>query len=1338
MKKKIYLLLTLIVSSLAVSAQSDYFKDISENSINIGNNKKTVFPVKYRTVSLDFTGMKNFLRSLPTETNVFNRNQSPVMTLPMPDGSLAKFHVWESSIQEPGLQNKFPDIRTYAGQGIDDRSATIRFDFNPYDGFHAQILSPKGRVYLDPYARGDLDNYISYYQRDNHRNPEFFCEIPQINNLQNRESAVGGILAGACRGSQLYTYRLAVACTGEYAVAVGGTTAPLLHSKIVTTVNRVDGVYETEVAVRLVLIANNNLIEFLNSATDPFTGNSNASTLITESQTQITSLIGSANYDIGHTFSTGAGGLAGLGVVCNTSNKARGVTGNSNPVGDGFDIDYVAHEMGHQFSGNHTFNGSTGSCSGSNRNGSTAYEPGSGTTIQAYAGICGTDNTQPNSDPYFHSVSFDEISTFVEAGGASCRVITSTGNTLPVITAMSNNGANIPINTPFTLTGAATDADGDAITYNWEEWDLGAQGAWNAGATSTTAPLFKSRIPKTSGSRTFPDIAVILAGYPANPATTMGGLKGETLPTVARAMKFRLTVRDNRAAGGGVVTGGNGCMVGFIGTFQVNTITGTGPFIVTAPNGGESFPGTTSQTITWNVAGSSVAPINATSVKISLSTDGGLTYPTVITASTPNDGSEVLTIPNLPTTTARIKVEAVGNIFFDISNSNFTITNAAPGFDFDNPAAISLACSGPTSAAITLGTVSYLGYTTPINLSASGVPSGASVSFSTNPVVPGNSTVVTLNNANTLSNGTYNITITGVSGSITLTRTITYIILAGTGPSIGTQPSNQTICAGANATFSVVTSGTVTSYQWQLSTDGGTIYNNIIGANSASYIVSGTTLSQNNYRYKVIVSGQCNSVTSNTVILTVNPSPAAVIVTPTSSTICSGDSQALSASGGTSVGTANATLGTGTTLTSQTAQPTAFCNRWSQYWNQTVYTVAELLAAGLTTGSGISSITYNTTSQGDANNNTNFSIRIGTTANSVLTAFTTTGLNIVYGPSSYTHVIGLNTITFVTPYTWDGVSNIIIDVRQDGVDQLNNAITYYTAAASNMNIAAITSTLSSTTSLQTLVANATVTPSASVRRLNIILGYSTLQTPAWSWLPATGLNITNAAAVVASPVTTTTYSATATNSFGCTNSGSALINVNNCSTTITVNMKFFLQGYYSGSNTLQPVLNNQGESPLITEADSITVELHHPTTFALIDTKQAVLLTNGTVSATFTQPAGSYYIGIRHRNTLQTWSANTLSCTASTPLYDFTDAASKAMGNNQIQVEPGVWAFFTGDLNQDDFVDGNDFPAFDTDSFNGVNSVYVATDMNGDGFVDGNDFPVFDVNSFNGVLAIHP
>jgi len=882
-----------LFSSLLSFGQSNFFSRANEGNVKLGSARRLFTPDRYNLVSADLTQLRAFLWALPSEASLADRSAAPVIQLPMPDGSTAKFRVWESSIQEKGLEAKFPEIKTFNGQGVDDPYATIRMDFNPYFGFHAQVLSIHGRIYIDPFARGNTQYYMSYYHSDNHRPAPFNCGIPAEADAQLEQQTGAKLLAGPCRGTQLYTYRLAVACTGEYAVAVGGSTAASLHAAIVTSVNRVVGVYEKEAAVRMVLVANNNLVEFLNASTDPFNGNNNANTLINESQTVIGNTIGSANYDIGHTFSTGGGGLAQLGAVCGAS-KARGITGSPQPFGDGYDIDYVAHEMGHQFGGSHTFNSVTSSCNG-NRTASAAYEVGSGTTIQAYAGICGTDNIQPNSDPYFHAFSFDQISTFLEAGGLPCRVATATGNTLPVINSMDNNNISIPIGTPFTLTASASDADGDAITYNWEEWDLGAAGAWNSGANSTSAPLFKSRIPKTNGSRTFPDMAVILANYPANPATTMNGLKGETLAQVARPIKFKLTVRDNRAAGGGVVSGGDGCQANMTGIFQINT-TGTTPFAVTVPNGGESYPGGSLQTITWNVAGSNLAPVSTTDVKISLSTDGGLTYPTVLVASTPNDGSELLALPSVVSSTARVKVEAVNNIFFDISNANFNITAALNGFDFDNPAAATVTCSGPATASVTLNTTVTGTFSTPINLSASGNPAGTTVTFGTNPVNPGSSTVVTLNGINTLAAGTYSITVTGTAGSVVKTRIVQFTVQAGSAPTVTLQPTPQSVCVGTTATFTAAGSGT--SYQWQSSNDG-VNFTDIAGATSASYTTPATTAAMNNVRYRVLVLTQCGSTPSSSALLTVNASPS-ITSQPQSTTLCAGSSASfnVTASGG--------------------------------------------------------------------------------------------------------------------------------------------------------------------------------------------------------------------------------------------------------------------------------------------------------------------------------------------------------------------------------------------------------------------------------------------------------
>ncbi len=645
---------SLLTTPLAASSDG-VWQDALQKSLN-PTAQREIVPQKYRTLRLSWSALQTALAAAPLETSISAKSSPVVLTLPLPEGNYARFSVVESPIMAPELAAKYPEIKTYLGQSLDDATASVRFDTTPA-GFHAMILSPYGRIFIDPYRRGDTDHYISY------RDSDFVAPAEKVLFRQLNEQVITDAPYDAGdrellppSGTFLRSYRLAMAATGEYTQFHGGTK-PLALAAIVTTMNRVNGVYEREVAVRMNLVANTDLVIYTDGGGDPYT-NDDGFAMLDENNATLTSVIGSANYDIGHVFSTDGGGVAGLGVVCG-SGKAEGVTGQPAPVNDPFDIDYVAHEIGHQFGGNHTFNGTTNACGGGNREGPAAYEPGSGSTIMAYAGICSGENLQPNSDPYFHTKSFDEIIAFTTTGGGnSCAVQTSTGNNPPTVSAGA--AFTIPKQTPFTMTGSGSDPDGDPLTYSWEQFDLGA-----ASNTSTInvdngdRPLFRSFNATTSPSRTFPKLANILAN-----TTTIG----EVLPTTDRTLTFRLTARDNQGGGGGVN----------YSTVNIPVTASAGPFVVTTANSAATWAGLTSETITWDVANTTAAPVSCATVNLLLSTDGGLTFPATLGSATANDGSQSVFLPNSVTSAGRIKVACANNIFFDINNANITIQAGVP------------------------------------------------------------------------------------------------------------------------------------------------------------------------------------------------------------------------------------------------------------------------------------------------------------------------------------------------------------------------------------------------------------------------------------------------------------------------------------------------------------------------------------------------------------------------------------------------------------------------------------------------------------------------------------
>ena len=891
---KVFLLLFVIVfflqsKSFSQGSSASLWNVIPESSIE-NADKREEKPVAYKTYSLDLQAMQSLLQNAPMEGTSNGRISQTVVEIPMPDGKLSRFRVVESPVMEPALGRMYPFIRTFSGQGIDDPTAVARFDYTLF-GFHSMIMSANGWYFIEPFILGNTKDYIVYNKKDTRRTDNWICEVDstfQISGIQNpQQSSVY-----RTNGASLRTYRLALACTGEYAATYGGTPAGAM-SGMVTSVNRVSGVYELEVSIRLVLIANDNLLVYTNAATDPYT-NGSGTTMLTENINNINAVIGSANYDIGHVFSTGGGGVAGLGVVCGTS-KARGVTGRGSPIGDAFDIDYVAHEMGHQFGGNHTFNSVTGSCGGGNRAASAAYEPGSGTTIMAYAGICGADNIQPNSDAIFHTKSFDEIVIYSTTGtGNTCPVTTANGNTVPTITSAGAN-YTIPYSTPFKLTGSATDANGDALTYLWEEYDVTSTGSAPNSPTGNS-PIFRVFVPTTDPTRVFPRMQDIV-----NNTQTLG----ELLPTYARTLNFRFTVRDNRLGGGGVNHPDT--------TVKVTVAVTTAPFAVTAPNTAVTWNTGTVQTVTWQVGGSNLSPVSCSNVNILLSTDGGYTYPITLLANTPNDGSQAITVPVVLTSQARVKVEAVGNIFFDISNTNFNITTS-------NPVVTAIFTSALPSSSICAGGQVNVDFTTdgPAN---SGNIFTAYLSDNTGDFTNGVSigtlastsagTISAIIPAGTVLGGNYFIRVVSSNPVVTGSNNGANLIAIAPPAIPGAVSGTATVCQGqSGVVYSVPAIANATGYAWSLPA-GASI---TAGSNTNSITVTFSALAVSG---SVTVQGTnagCSGSVSSPFAVVVNPIPVLSAITG-SKTACAGQSSyvySVTATAGTTG--FNWTLPTGATI----------------------------------------------------------------------------------------------------------------------------------------------------------------------------------------------------------------------------------------------------------------------------------------------------------------------------------------------------------------------------------------------------------------------------------------
>lgn len=1431
-------LLTVVLLFLCatVSGQgNDFWKPIDESEIP-AKELRTDMPERYRSYRLDFKGIKDYLLNAPAEQ--FPSVPSGfLIKLPSPDGSMLEYRIESYEMLERGLQLKFPAIRTFQGYCVSDPYVRVKFDHTVL-GFHVMVFTTDGIFFIDPFTVGDTSNYICYNKRDILPQQPFYCgNTMDTAAIYNRAGTGNQLLRSA--GTVLRRYRLAVGCTGEYAAFFGGTVAGAM-SGIVTSVNRVNGVYEQELAIRMVLVANNNLVVYTNASTDPYTNN-NGSTMLGQNQTTLDNVIGSANYDIGHVFSTGGGGVASLRSPCTTS-KARGVTGRGSPTGDAFDIDYVAHEMGHQFGGNHTFNGSQGSCSGGNRNSSTAYEVGSGTTIQAYAGICGTDNIQPNSDAIFHTISFDEMRSFVETGsGNTCGTNISSGNNPPTC----NGGANytIPISTPFIMTGSGTDPDGDVVTYLWEEFDLGPAGAPNI-STNTTAPIFRDFVPVKVPSRTFPQLTDIL-----NNTTTLG----EILPSVARTLKFRMTVRDNRFGGGGVTHHDD--------TIKITVANNGAPFLVTSPNTAVTLPAGSVQTVTWNVSNTTASPINCSLVNILLSLDGGYNFTITLASATANDGSESITLPNVNTTKARIKVESVGNIFFDISNSNFNISNGASVSGITTEPVASALCaggaitvnftlngaansgntftaqlsnsagsfaspvnigtlsgtaSGSISAVIPAGTAGGTGYRIRViasNPSVTGSDNGSDLIVTPRPLAAGAITgtasvcqgqlnvtysVGAITNASwynwTLPPGaifsgtTYtnsitvsytgaaingNITVAGANGCSVGTSSSFAVTLASLPASAGAITGSSTVCAGlSGVVYSVPAIANATGYSWTVPS-GATI----VSGNNTNSITVNYSAGASSGTITVFGSNACGNGSGSSLIVAVSAVPPAPTVNANSgTTFCLGGSVVLSftpsagytyqwrkdgvaipGQTGTSytatsagsydvIATENAVASQSLSNTSRVFIPDNSCTGATSTINVTGYSTSlnsssitmqlnithtydgDLAIMLVAPGGQVLGLANRVGSNGDNFTNTVFSDAAASALPSTGAPYTGT-----FKPSTATFT--QCTTTTVTTFSAIGGGTI----NPNGTWSL---LVFDRATSDTGSVQNWTLNLPAGGSACPAVSNAIL---VTIAGTPVVSSFSPSTGAPGTSVVISGSNFSGATAVTfngvsASFTVNSPTQITATVPSGATNgpiqvSNASCSGVSASSFLLSVNpvlsLRILIQGFHTGGGSMNTLFGSYCDSVAVSLASSVSP-------YGIVQTvKQTVNATgNGTFPFTSVTP-GSYYLVIRHRNTVETWSSLPVSISGPSFSYDFTTGSGKAYGNNMSSLGGGLYGLYSGDVDQNGQVDMNDVFNVESAAYSFFPG-YVEMDLTGDFLVESTDFSIVENNMSSNISVSKP